>query len=84
MPVPWKHPDTQGVVCAPPLDYGLRISDLAGPLALRAARRQAPLREADPGSLVPEYASISQAERTHGLDLSEELRRPIEPQGWES
>jgi len=77
-------PDSPGLVCAPPLTHGVLVSDLAGPLALRAALRRAPLREEDPGTLVPEYASISQAERMHGLDLSEELQRPIEPQGWES
>ncbi len=71
------------MICAPPLTCGFRVSDLAGPLALRAAMRQVPLREADPASLVPEYGSVSQAERMHGLDLSEELRRPIEPRGWE-
>lgn len=76
-------PDLPNVICAPPLSRGFQVSDLAGPLALRAALRQVPLREVDPGSLVPEYGSVSQAERLHGLDLSEELRRPIEPEGWE-
>jgi tRNA threonylcarbamoyl adenosine modification protein YeaZ len=76
--------DSPAAVCAPPLTHGVQVSDLAGPLAMRAALHRAPLREADPGSLVPEYASISQAERMHGLDLSEELQRSIEPQSWES
>jgi tRNA threonylcarbamoyl adenosine modification protein YeaZ len=76
--------DPSNAVCAPPLACGFQVSDLAGPLAARAARRQMPLCVVDPGSLVPEYGSVSQAERMHGVDLSDELRRPIEPLGWES
>ena len=75
--------DTPDVVCAPPLTRGMEVSDLAGPLALGTARRRAPVREVDPGLLVPDYGSVSQAERMHGLDLSEELWRPIEPRGRE-
>ena len=36
----------------------------------------------DPESFVPEYVSPSQAERVHGVDLREELARPIQPRPW--
>jgi tRNA threonylcarbamoyladenosine biosynthesis protein TsaB len=70
------------VVSAPPVRIGRRVDGLAGHLAALAVRRRPPLSEVDPAALVPEYAAVSQAERVHGLDLSEELRRPIEPRGW--
>lgn len=75
--------DGPELVSAGPSAFGRSVGDLAGPLARLAAAGQAPVREVDPAALVPEYVSISQAERTHGVDLSAELRRPIEPQGWD-
>lgn len=75
---------TEDVVSVPPLALGTVIDGLAGSLAHLAARRMAPVAVVDPLALVPEYGAVSQAERVHGLDLSEELRRPIEPQGWDS
>lgn len=71
-------------VCAPPLDVGRRIEHLAAHLARLAAAASPPVVEVEPFALVPEYGAVSQAERVHGLDLSEELRRPIEPRGWDS
>ena len=68
-----------GVVTVPPLALGRVIDGLAGHLARLGARRVAPVTEVDPIALVPEYGAVSQAERVHGLDLSEEIRRPIEP-----
>ena len=72
------------LVSVPPLDIGTQVEGLAGHLALLAARARPPVVEVDPIALVPEYVSVSQAERTHGVDLSEELRRPIEPRGWDT
>jgi tRNA threonylcarbamoyladenosine biosynthesis protein TsaB len=72
------------VVSAAPLRIGRQVDGLAGHLAALAARRHPPVSEVDPLALVPEYAAVSQAERVHGLDLSDELRRPIEPRGWPS
>jgi tRNA threonylcarbamoyl adenosine modification protein YeaZ len=71
-------------VSAAPLKVGRRIEHLAGHLARLAAAVAAPVVEVDPLALVPEYGALSQAERVHGLDLSEELRRPIEPRGWDA
>lgn len=39
--------------------------------------------EVDAEAYVPEYVSPSQAERVHGVDLTEELARPIRPRGWD-
>ena len=72
------------VVSVPPLALGTVIEGLAGHLARLAARREPPVIEVDPIALVPDYVALSQAERVHGLDLSEEIRRPIEPRGWDS
>ena len=36
----------------------------------------------DAAAFVPEYVTPSQAERAHGLDLRDEVARPIEPRGW--
>jgi tRNA threonylcarbamoyl adenosine modification protein YeaZ len=71
------------VVTVPPLGSGTVIEGLAGHLARCGARGVAPVQPVDPIALVPEYGAVSQAERMHGLDLSEELRRPIEPRGWD-
>lgn len=72
------------VVTVPPLALGTVIDGLAGHFARLAARRAAPVAEVDPLALIPEYGALSQAERVHGLDLSEEIRRPIEPRGWDA
>jgi tRNA threonylcarbamoyl adenosine modification protein YeaZ len=72
------------VVSVPPLAVGTVVGGLAGHLARLAARGEAPMAEVDPIALVPEYGALSQAERVHGLDLSDEIRRPIEPRGWDS
>lgn len=71
------------VVTVPPLGLGTVIEGLAGHLARFGARGDAPVQRVDPMALVPEYGAVSQAERVHGLDLSEQLRRPIEPRGWD-
>lgn len=76
--------DETDLVSAAPLVTGRVIDDLAGPLARLAAAGAAPVVPADPASLIPDYGALSQAERVHGLDLTEELGRPIEPRGWES
>ena len=77
--------DLEGeIVSVPPLGLGTVIEGLAGHLARLGARRAAPVTEVDPIALVPEYGAVSQAERVHGLDLSEEIRRPIEPRGWDA
>jgi tRNA threonylcarbamoyladenosine biosynthesis protein TsaB len=41
-----------------------------------------PSRECSVEELEPLYAGPSQAERAHGLDLSEEIRRPMPPVSW--
>lgn len=61
---------------------GRAVEDLAGTLARLAAAGREPVRDLDPDALVPEYGGASQAERAHGVDLSEEISRPIEPRGW--
>ncbi|RKZ17661.1 tRNA (adenosine(37)-N6)-threonylcarbamoyltransferase complex dimerization subunit type 1 TsaB [bacterium] len=82
--VPDELPSGPQRVSAAPLSLGTVIGDLAGPLARLTAAGSEPVHKADPLDLVPDYASLSQAERMHGLDLSEELRRPIKPRGWDT
>lgn len=72
------------VACAAPVAIGRPVGALAGILARCAAAGITPARAADPQALVPDYASVSQAERVHGLDLTAQLNRPIEPRGWDT
>lgn len=64
---------------------GLRpvaVGPLSEILAVGASLGLPPARAADTDALVPFYGGPSQAERTHGIDLGEEVHRPIEPTGW--
>ena len=52
-------------------------------LLVRAREAAHPLvTRVDVVAFVPEYVTPSQAERAHGLDLRDEVARPIEPRGW--
>lgn len=59
-----------------------RTPPLATVLAVVASRRHPAVPEVEPDALVPDYVSRSQAERVHGVDLREEVHRPIRPRGW--
>jgi len=52
-------------------------------LALCASLAAWPCELSDPTTLVPEYLALSQAERTHGLDLSEQIHAPGPVEEWE-
>jgi tRNA threonylcarbamoyl adenosine modification protein YeaZ len=75
--------DRSRVVSMAPVAVGRALDDLAGPLAWFAARGATPARRVDPLALTPDYVSISQAERTHGVDLTEQIERPIRPRSWD-
>jgi tRNA threonylcarbamoyl adenosine modification protein YeaZ len=59
------------------------VDSLAGVLAERASLQRPPAVPVEPDRLVPLYASASQAERVHGIDLREQVHRRIEPTRWE-
>ena len=59
-----------------------RTAPLATLLAVHASRAHPVAEPVEPDALVPEYVSPSQAERIHGLDLREQVNRPIRPRGW--
>ena len=67
------------------LDGDARI-EVAAPLAETLARVASlglgPAARADVAAFVPRYAGLSQAERVHGLDLSDEVNAPIPPEPW--
>jgi tRNA threonylcarbamoyladenosine biosynthesis protein TsaB len=86
------RPDARALLCADPTtadalralpDVRVLTTDSLARLLLAAAAADHPVvtRE-DPVAFVPEYVSPSQAERVHGVDLREELARPIRPRGW--
>jgi hypothetical protein len=86
------RPDPRALLCADPTtadalralpDVRVLTTDSLARLLLAAAAADHPVvtRE-DPVAFVPEYVSPSQAERVHGVDLREELARPIRPRGW--
>lgn len=85
-------PGDRTLLCADSATAGLmaatqevrvQTTDSLARLLLRAAAHGHPVVTAeDPVSFVPEYVSPSQAERVHGVDLREELSRPIRPRGW--
>ncbi len=59
------------------------VARLSEQLARRVAEGEWPTRLTDPRLLVPLYLSPSQAERVHGLDLGDEVNRPVPPTPWE-
>lgn len=59
-----------------------RTAPLARLLVAAAAAGHPCVASVDPAGYVPEYVSPSQAERLHGLDLRDEVARPIRPRGW--
>lgn len=59
-----------------------RTAPLATLLAVHASKAHPVAEHVDPDALVPEYVSPSQAERVHGVDLRDQVNRPIRPRGW--
>lgn len=59
-----------------------RTASLARLLVAAAAAGHPCVASVDPAGYVPEYVSPSQAERVHGVDLRDEVARPIRPRGW--
>lgn len=59
-----------------------RTAPLATLLAVHASKAHPVAQPVEPEALVPEYVSPSQAERVHGVDLREQVNRPIRPRGW--
>lgn len=67
-------------------ELGLRRSEpvaLGERLARLASEGRWPCESADPIALVPEYLALSQAERSHGVDLSRQVHTPGAVEEWE-
>lgn len=62
--------------------HATRVASLGRLLVVAMATDHPCVRIVDADAYVPEYVSPSQAERVHGLDLTDELSRPIRPRGW--
>jgi hypothetical protein len=56
--------------------------ELAEALGRCAAAGRPPARRHDAAALTPLYLAPSQAERVHGVDLSEEVHTPAPPESW--
>jgi hypothetical protein len=61
----------------------LAPASLGESLALCTARELWPAARSDAASLLPEYLAPSQAERAHGIDLSDDVNRPRRIEEWE-
>jgi tRNA threonylcarbamoyl adenosine modification protein YeaZ len=59
-----------------------RTAPLATLLAVHASKSHPVAVPVEPDALVPEYVSPSQAERVHGVDMRQQVHRPIKPRGW--